>query len=97
MENIWVGRLFLLLLGLSLVLGGLATLVEGRVNYRNYWGGLVFAPFGIALGSAVLVVLTMRWNTLNQRDRPTKLTGRAARLARKADQTKFPIDTFRKW
>jgi hypothetical protein len=80
--------------GLSLILAGWRALDSGQLHYRNYWGGSVFAPFAIALGIAVLVILIARWRTLTET--PPKLKGKAARRARRAAETKSPIDTFDK-
>jgi len=97
LSSIWFGRLFLLLIGLSLLMGGLGTLLAGGLHYLNYWGGAVFAPFAIALGLFVLGVLVFKWRTLNERLPTKKMSSKAARLARKAERTRFPIDDFRKW
>lgn len=91
-RSIWVGRFALLFTSLSLILAGLAALDSGRLHYQNYWGASVFAPFAIALGVAVLVILVVKWRTLN--DTGPRLTGKAARRARKAAATRSPIDDF---
>jgi len=95
-RNIWVARGSLLFFGLSLILGGLGALDAGALHYQNYWGGLVFAPFAIAIGAAVLVLLVVKWRTLNETG--PKLRGRAAEPARKAAATRSAIDDFdRPW
>jgi len=40
--GIWLG---VVLLGL-----GLFTLFNGKLQYSNYWGGPVFAPFAVLIG-----------------------------------------------
>jgi hypothetical protein len=30
---------------------GAATLFHGKIEYYNWWGGIVFAPFAIIIGS----------------------------------------------
>lgn len=97
MSNIWVSRLILLLFGLSLFLAGLRRLLAGGLHYRNYWGGLVFAPFAMLVGLFLLGLVVFRWRTLNEVKPREKLRGRAARRARRAEATKFPIDDYRKW
>jgi hypothetical protein len=96
-KNIWVARLFLFLLGASLVVNGLDDVISGDLHYSNYWGGAVFAPLGMVVGVFLLVLLVRQWKTLTTPETPPKLKGRAARLARKAEETKFPIDDYRKW
>ena len=98
MNNIWVARLVVFVIGVVLVLGGIGGSLGGALHYRNYWGGLVFAPWTVLLGILVLGTLVVKWKTLNHKlPAPRKLKGRAARLARQAKNTKFPIDEFRKW
>lgn len=90
-ENVWVARACALLFSASLVLAGVAAIVSGDLHYENYWGGRVFGPLAIVFAVLFLVVVL-------RRDSPPgpKLKGRAARLARKAEETKFPIDDFDK-
>jgi hypothetical protein len=42
----------------------LMAMVSGRLGWKNYWGGFVYAP--IALGIVILFVIAV----LNQRGRP---------------------------
>jgi hypothetical protein len=85
----------LLFVGLSLILAGLQALCSGRLHYQNYWGGSVFAPFAIALGLAVLIMLVIKWRTLN--DTGPRLRGKAARRARKAATTRSLDDFDKPW
>jgi hypothetical protein len=40
-----------------LVMGlGAATLLQGRLNYQNYWHAPVFAPFALFVGVLTIVV-----------------------------------------
>lgn len=93
-ESKWTGRATLLVFGAILVIGGAGTLHEGGFHYSNYWGGAVFAPFAIVIGIALWLILAWNWNTLDKR--PPRLRGKAARLARQAEKTRFPIDDFDK-
>jgi len=93
-RSIWMGRCALLFIGLSLIFAGLRAVDSGRLNYRNYWGGLVFAPLAIALGVAVLVLLVVKWRTLN--DLGPRVTRKAARRARRGAAPRSPIDDFDK-
>lgn len=95
-RNIWVARCSVLFIGLSLILAGLRALGSGQLHYPNYWGSPVFAPFAIAIGVAVLILLVVKWRTLNEPS--PKLRGRAARRARKAAATRSTINDFdRPW
>ncbi|HEY0155891.1 MAG TPA: hypothetical protein VGF28_01215 [Thermoanaerobaculia bacterium] len=96
-ENIWVARAVLFLFGLSLLLSGLRELLFGDLHYSKYWGGDVFAPVAVLIGAFFLGVLVWKWKTLTTPEERPKLKGRAARLARKAEETKFPIDDYEKW
>ena len=68
--------------------------MKGELHYGNYWGGAVFAPFAIGCGVLLLAALPFllrRWN-----EPEPELRGKAARLARKAKETRFPIDDYDK-
>lgn len=65
-QSLWPGRIALTFAGLSLVLTGAAGLRTGRLHYQNYWGGSVFAPLAIVVGIAALVVVIVRWRSLNE-------------------------------
>lgn len=99
-DSSWLARLVLALLGLALVSFALSSLFRGRLTYPNYWGGVVFAPFAIALGAFVLAFVVLQWNKLNERERKQALKGKAARKAQKleteAQQYRSMIDDFDK-
>ena len=84
----------LILLALVLILSGIGVLLRGIPFYANYWGGPVFAPFAIAVGVILVFLALFRWRRMQER--PPILRGKAARLARKAEETRFPIDDFDK-
>ena len=89
----WVGRLVAFLVGGSLIASGLRRLFAGQLHYSNYWGGAVFAPFAIVIGTFLVLLVIFK-----RRDRPQeKLRGRAARRERQAEKVKFPIDEYHKW
>jgi hypothetical protein len=85
------GRIVLGIVGIFIILFGAGALSKGHLGYENYWGGFVYGPIAIVIG--LLVILAALRGNLQTK----KLRGREARLARKADETKFPIDTYRKW
>ncbi len=82
------------LVALILILFGVAALLKGDLGYRNYWGGLVFAPYAIAIGLFILIAVVFRWRKLSQK--PEQLKGRAARRARRAAEYRSTIDDFDK-
>ncbi len=96
-NSLWAARVMMFLLGTSLVLSGLRDILSGDLHYSNYWGGVVFAPLALLIGLAILAALAWNWNTLTESKEEPKLRGRAARLARKAEETRFPIDDYKKW
>jgi hypothetical protein len=77
-----------------LILFGIAALLKGDLGYRNYWGGLVFAPFAIAIGIFLLSAVFFRWRKFSHK--PVRFKGRAARKARRAARYKSTIDEFDK-
>lgn len=93
----WLARGVFLLSSIGLILGGVAALSEGRLHYSNYWGGAVFAPLAIVFGLVILAVTTVKWPKFSRPNDAPKLKGKAARLARQAEQAKFPIDDYEKW
>lgn len=90
----WGGRVLLLVAGGLLLSGGIGTLGKGSLHYSNYWGGAVFAPFAIVLGIACWLVLLWNPDALNKKE--VALRGKAARKAKQAEDTKFPIEDFDK-
>jgi membrane protein implicated in regulation of membrane protease activity len=54
------------LLVCALAGAAVAALISGRLGWKNYWGGFVYAPF--ALGIAVLLVVA----TLRRRERSSR-------------------------
>jgi uncharacterized membrane protein YbhN (UPF0104 family) len=64
--------------GLALVGSGLRALSNDQLTYSNYWGGAVFAPFAIAAGVFVLIIVVVKWSKFDERERRPKLKGRAA-------------------
>ena len=97
LNNIWVVRSMFLLFAIALTLGGLQAVLFGDLHYENYWGGLVFAPLAIVAGVFVMPWLAWKWKTLSAPEKRPPLKGRAARLARQAEETRFPIDDYEKW
>jgi hypothetical protein len=39
----------------------LGTILKGRLQYSNYWGGAVFAPFALLIGALGMVASIMSW------------------------------------
>jgi len=95
-QSLWTGRIALIFVGLSLVLTGAAALQSGRLHYQNYWGGSVFAPLAIVGGLMALVMVIVRWRSLNETG--PELRGKAARRQQRAAEKRSPVETFdRPW
>jgi hypothetical protein len=43
-----------------IVMLGAATLFHGKLEYYNWWGGIIFAPFAIIIGSLGLVIAAFK-------------------------------------
>jgi len=43
-----------------LILGGASHLLNGRLDYPNWWGGWVFDPFAIGMGALGLLAVGVR-------------------------------------
>lgn len=49
-----------------LILMGLLRILQGELNYTNYWGGIVFAPVAIIIGILVLIIVFFRWKVMSK-------------------------------
>jgi hypothetical protein len=74
----------------SLVAAAIGTLAEGKLHYSNYWGGRVFAPVVLVIVALIIVAGVVSF--FRRHGVPPKLRGRAARKARQAENTTFPVD-----
>jgi hypothetical protein len=54
------GRVALALSSFLIVLLGAGSLFQGHIGYRNWWGGVVFAPFTIIIGALGLLIAGFR-------------------------------------
>jgi hypothetical protein len=43
-----------------IILFGAGSLFRGHIGYRNWWGGVVFAPFAIIIGTLCLFIAGFR-------------------------------------
>jgi hypothetical protein len=53
-------RIAVALICLLILVLGVGTLFQGNIGYRNWWGGVVFAPFAIIVGGLGLFVAGFR-------------------------------------
>jgi hypothetical protein len=51
---------------------GVSTLFQGNMGYRNWWGGVVFAPFAILIGVLGLFIAEFRPKLFSGTDTKTK-------------------------
>ncbi|NCC52459.1 MAG: hypothetical protein EOM20_14745 [Spartobacteria bacterium] len=70
-----------------LITGGLLYLLQSVSFYRNYWGGIVFAPLAILVGMAALWLTVFHWKRLCKPLIKDK-KGRSINL---------PTDDYQKW
>jgi hypothetical protein len=80
------GRIAAIVASLFLIALGTATVLEGNLEWRNYWGGLVFAPVAILFGLLLLYAAIFRWDKMNKP--PGDKKGRIPEVFR---------DSWRKW
>jgi hypothetical protein len=50
------GRRFFAFFGIGLIVYSVTTICMGRLFFRNYWGGSVFAPFAIVVGILAVII-----------------------------------------
>jgi hypothetical protein len=60
MQRKHYGRALAGIVGGYLVLRGTLAVIRGDVGWRNYWGGLVYAPFAIVIGLLLIALLFKR-------------------------------------
>ncbi len=54
-------RFVFAIMSLTIVLLGLLAIFRSPIlSYRNWWGGLVFAPFAIVVGALFFLVMVIR-------------------------------------
>jgi len=56
----WIRRTILALISFLIVMLGAATLFHGKLEYYNWWGGIIFAPFAIIIGSLGLAIAAFK-------------------------------------
>jgi hypothetical protein len=54
------GRIAFSLFSLLIILFGAGSLFQGHTGYRNWFGGVVFAPFAIIVGVLCLFIVGFR-------------------------------------
>jgi hypothetical protein len=54
-------RIFCGVFGVAAFLKGLIPVLSGNYSYENWFGGLVFAPFAIAVGVVMVLGAVFNW------------------------------------
>jgi uncharacterized membrane protein len=54
-------RLGKTLLVSALAIAAVAAIASGRLGWRNYWGGVVYAPFAALIAALLVLVEFRRW------------------------------------
>lgn len=80
------GRMLAIAVSVFAILYGVVRVIADQMNYENYWGGVVFAPFTIVFGLLFLYIALFRHDRLGTSWRDKR--GRRIR---------FPADEHRKW
>jgi uncharacterized membrane protein len=83
----WVRRTILALISFLIVMLGAATLFHGKLEYYNWWGGIIFAPFAIIIGSLGLVIAAFKPNVFEETARK-----KAASVAGRKDEAAISED-----
>jgi hypothetical protein len=89
LEPPWVRRAILALISFLIVMLGAATLFHGKLEYYNWWGGIIFAPFAIIIGSLGLHPLWTKRVSRRTRTIPLNPLG-----LRRSGQSKLPEILF---
>jgi fumarate reductase subunit C len=59
-------RAVLALISLVIITLGIGALFNGHLEYRNWWGGFVFAPFAIVIGLFALLIAIFSTRSLQE-------------------------------
>jgi hypothetical protein len=61
-------RIVFAFISLFLIALGVGTLLNHRLEYLNYWGGMVFAPFAILIGVMLFFIVLFRPRSFDETD-----------------------------
>ena len=79
----------------SLMLAAISAILSDDPFYRNYWGGLVYAPLAVAFGVIAVVLLLLRRNKADQNSRRKK-SGKQLRRERQAAMHRPAVEDWDK-
>jgi len=51
-------------IALILIVFGVSSLIQGTLNYPNYWGAPVFGPIAILIGILLLIIVIFKEDVL---------------------------------
>jgi hypothetical protein len=54
---------------------GVGTLFQGHMGYRNWWGGIVFAPFAILIGGLGLFAVVFKPRAFSETKKKSRIRG----------------------
>ena len=57
-------RISSILFSLFIIALGLVFLFAGQIHYSNWWGGKVFAPLTVVVGTFMLYIVIYKWNDI---------------------------------
>jgi len=87
-------RVGLVLVALGTISIGVLPILRGSYFYRNYWGGLVYAPATIVGGVLLFWVGLFGWKRFRQVSENSKARARSKENRQHRDQS--PLDDFSK-
>jgi len=74
-------KIGLLLAALFLIASSALSILAGKLNYSNYWGGVVFAPVALFIGVLMFIVILRS----------------GKRAAPKSELLDSPVKDYHKW
>ena len=78
-----LGKIFVSFFALLIILFGISSLLGGVLNYQNYWGGIVFTPIAIIIGSLFLYIIWFKWKVVKKNNDALKYNSK--------------MDDYKKW
>ena len=78
-----LGKIFVSFFAILIILLGISSFFNGKLNYSNYWGGVVFAPIAIIIGLLLLYIIWFKWKVVEKNENTSYHNSKT--------------DDFRKW
>ena len=70
-----IGRVLCIFFSVLLTVMGIVHISAGKWGWKNYWGGVIVAPFGVLIGLLLLYAAVFHWDRLQKSRTPDEFKG----------------------